>query len=79
MKLINLGWSVAKLEEDKALLTIISPSDGSESSYCPAESVRIFGRDALEALRDALNDAYPVTPNKEVRGAEQASLAERPS
>lgn len=61
-KLIDLNWSVGVLKYEKNLspiLYICSPSASDENSFQPAESVAIYGKDALIALRDALNEAYP--------------------
>ena len=56
MKIIDLGWCIARLEKHK--LTIMSPADSSEGFYQPAESIVVFGEEPLKALRDALNEAY---------------------
>lgn len=63
MKLINLGWCMARLDVGRKgpKLTICSPSAGEESSYTPAESIEVCGEPNLLALRDALNEAYPPT------------------
>jgi len=63
---IDLGWCIARLNTDKNLMTIVSPADASEHTYQPAESVVVWGVDGLGKLRDALNVAYPVTPNVEL-------------
>ena len=60
---INLGWCVAKLDPDNKMLTIVSPSQGGEHAYTPAESVQVYGETALRNLRDALLVAYPIYPN----------------
>jgi hypothetical protein len=60
---IDLGWCIARLNTDKNLMTIVSPSDASEHTYQPAESVVVWGVDALGRLRDTLNEAYPMTHN----------------
>ena len=60
---IDLGWCIARLNTDKNLMTIVSPAHASEHTYQPAESVVVWGVDALGRLREALNEAYPVTPN----------------
>lgn len=66
MKLIDLGWCMARLDTTKNWLTIISPSDGAETGNSPAESVVVYGPEALRALRDALNEAYPPTVQGQV-------------
>ncbi len=60
MKVINLGWCIAKLDEKKNILTIVSASQADEHTYTPAESVVVYGVDGLKALQNALNEAYPV-------------------
>ena len=37
---IDLGWCFGKLDTEKHKLTIVSPSDGSENMFQPAESVQ---------------------------------------
>ena len=59
MKLIDLGWCLAKLNKEKAILTIVSPADEQMNSFVPAASVVISGVTDLKRLRDALNEAYP--------------------
>jgi len=63
MKIIDLGWCVARLNTltkmDQERLIITSPSSSDEGLYQPSESVTIWGRDAMLTLRDALNEAYP--------------------
>lgn len=62
MKLIDLGWCMARLDLGKQKkLTICSPSDSDTHSYTPAESVVVYGETYIVALRDALNEAYPPT------------------
>lgn len=56
--MINLGWSMARLIEDR--LVIVCPSDSSESVYSPAESVSVYGVSSLVALRDALIIMHPI-------------------
>lgn len=60
MTLIDLGWCIARLDKGKHLLKIVSPSDESTSLYVPSESITIYSQPSLEALRDALIEAYPV-------------------
>ena len=47
-----------------AYLRIMSAStcDAEQGGYAPAESVQIYGRESLMALRDALNEAFPPAP-----------------
>jgi len=66
MALIDLGYSIAKLEKIERTphstvhsLKIVTPSADEENHYTPAESVTIYGKPALIALRDALNEVYP--------------------
>ena len=59
MKLIDLGWCMAKLNDKKDRLTIVSPADEQENAFVPAASVVIFGVSEIKNLRDALNEAYP--------------------
>ena len=63
MKLIDLGWCMGRLDTSRkpgAKLTIVSPSATEGSLYTPAETVEIYGETYLLALRNALNEAYPV-------------------
>jgi hypothetical protein len=62
-KVIDLVWCMARLDVHNKKLTIVSASDASENAYTPAESVVVYGEAGLLALRDALNEAYPVVPN----------------
>jgi len=65
MKLIDLGWCMGRLNPRKKSsgeesLIIASPSCSlNERLYQPAESVTIYGREAMLSLRDALNEEYP--------------------
>ena len=58
MKLIDLGWCMARLDPVNHKLLIVSPADSSEG-FNPADSIVMFGEESLKALRDALNEAYP--------------------
>ncbi|HWR21060.1 MAG TPA: hypothetical protein VN444_04270 [Verrucomicrobiae bacterium] len=61
MKVVDLGWCMARLGDDG--LVIVSPSCGGTATYEKAESVTISGTRNLIALRDALNEAFPpITP-----------------
>ena len=64
-KVIDLNWCMARFEELPASLFIISPSGSDEGLYIPAQSVRIYGKNGIIALRDALNEIYP--PEDKVR------------
>lgn len=64
MKLIALGWCMAKLDTCNGKLTFMSPSEENEHGYIPAESVTLYNKVHLEALRDALIEAYPVEGEK---------------
>lgn len=61
MKVIDLGWCMARLEIKKhsAKLIIVSPSATEDNAYSPAETVVIYGEVNVLALRDALNEEYP--------------------
>ena len=61
-RVIDLGFCMARLEANRNMLTIVSPSDLAESSYAPAASVVVYGETWLVALRDLLNEAYPIAP-----------------
>lgn len=60
MKLVDLGWCLARLDVQHSKLTIVSPScdEGENGTYGPAESVVVYGLANITALRDALNEAY---------------------
>ena len=58
--MVDLGWCIGRLtvENGRSIsLTVISPADTSAERYAPAESVCIYGRDGLIALRDFLTAA----------------------
>lgn len=60
--LIDLGWCMARLtkgDDGCSRLLIVSPQDGSEVNG-DAQSVVIYSDTSLIALRDALNQAWPV-------------------
>ena len=59
MKLIDLGWCLARLNKERAILTVVSPADEQTNSFVPAASVAVYGATELKKLRDALNEAYP--------------------
>lgn len=59
MKLIDLGWCIARLNDNKNFLTIVSPAEGQENFFVPAASVNIIGESEIKKLRDALNEEYP--------------------
>ncbi len=59
MKLIDLGWCLARLNKERAILTVVSPADEQTNSFVPAASVVISGVTELKKLRDALNEVYP--------------------
>jgi len=61
-KMVDLGWCTAKYNDAKhhgPKLTIMAPSDGSETCHSPAESVTIWSDAALVALRDFLIEVLP--------------------
>lgn len=61
-KMVDLGWCMAKYDDAKhhgPKLTIVSPSDGSETVFTPTESIAIWGDEALIALRDFLIEVLP--------------------
>ena len=59
MKLIDLGWCMARLNEERGHITIVSPADELENIFVPAASVTIVGVSELKKLRDVLNETYP--------------------
>ena len=59
-KIFDLGWCMARLNKAKHSLVIVSPSQEAEHSYTPAESVCVYGEQAMITLRDALLELYPV-------------------
>lgn len=70
-KVIDLGWCIARLEVTAATagtLTIVSPADYSSDPVNPAESIRIYGKDGLIALRDLLVETYPLPAPKPEEG-----------
>ena len=67
MKLINLGWTVAKLEFKSKKLTIFSPSDNTDGYHEPAQSINIHGSENLIALRDALIECFPIDETEELK------------
>ena len=60
IKAIDLGWCIARVDSKINRLVIASPSDGSENSYTPSESVTVYGEAAMKTLRDALIEMYPI-------------------
>lgn len=58
-KVVDLGWCVAKLHQKREYLTIMSPSDGSETSFAPAASVSLWRQEDILKLRDFLNQEFP--------------------
>jgi len=65
MKVIDLGWCMARINTKLNSLVIVSPAAVEEQTYQPAESVCFYGKENIEKLRDALNEAYPVTSEGE--------------
>ena len=59
MKLIDLGWSLARFDSKNNAITIVAPSDYSDGIAAPAQTINIHGQTNLLRLRDALNEAYP--------------------
>lgn len=59
-KMIDLEWCLAKLNAAENRLIFASPASVEADTYIPAGSMHIQGRSNLIALRDALNEAYPV-------------------
>lgn len=63
MALIDLGYCVAKLTvlDDSGYhrLQIMVPAQREHGTDIPDNSIEIYGKDELIALRDALNAAYP--------------------
>lgn len=59
MKLIDLGWCIARLDTEKQRLTVMTPADLEEDIFVPAASVVIYGTPAIKRLRDTLNEEYP--------------------
>jgi hypothetical protein len=59
-KVIDLIWAMARIEPDR--ITIVTPMDESPEANTVVlpQSIRIFGKEAIETLRDALNEAFPV-------------------
>lgn len=58
VKLIDMWWCVARLNNSKHTLEIISPGSEEDNCYVPAASVRVYGKTELIALQNALNEAY---------------------
>lgn len=61
-KTVDLGWCMAKYNGPKdrgPKLTIVSPSDGSETGFNPSESITIWSDEALIKLRDFLIEVLP--------------------
>lgn len=67
---ISLGWVVAKYDypgKDGGAgpkLTLLVSSDTDGGVYAPAESVTIWGDEAIITLRDFLNDILPAKEEK---------------
>jgi hypothetical protein len=64
-KLVDMGYAVARIqvpENDREMvqMQILSGSLCDENGYYPAESVTVYGVKGLFALRDALNEAFPL-------------------
>lgn len=59
--LIDLGWAVGRLLKNGSSeeLHLVGPSVSNEGMYQPAESITIYFKNNIIALRDALNKAYP--------------------
>ena len=57
-KLIDMGWCVGILLDNKLIIT--SPDFSDEAVYTPSASVHIASKDGLIALRDALIAHYPI-------------------
>ena len=57
-KLIDTGWCVGVLLDNKLIITSPDYVDG--AVYTPSVSVHIVGKDGLIALRDALIAHYPI-------------------
>lgn len=58
-KLIDLGWSIAKLDysEESYTLKIFCPSSNEDNFYTPSSDVAVYGEKNIKALRDALDEA----------------------
>lgn len=60
VRLIDLGHCMAKINIDQYTLIIASPPDFCDGLFLPGEYIQIAGGLELFALRDALNEAFPV-------------------
>jgi hypothetical protein len=59
-KVVNLGWAMARIHKEGGLLTIVTPNDQIGDDYVAPQSIMIQGTPYLEALRDLLNEMFPV-------------------
>ena len=59
VKVIDLGWAMARLEKERSLVTLVTPNDQVGEGFVNAFSISIQGNQNIKILRDALNELFP--------------------
>ncbi len=58
-KVINLGWAMARLDKNRNIITLVTPSDQVGEGYVPPQCILIQSIHDIKTLKDALNEMWP--------------------